>query len=395
MTIIIDLRIALTLLKRGEKMPAKIHTILFVLLIVIVLACGCQSEKTIEHSASDYNIETDDQPFWDGTKSAASTKYGYYFMINHSLYLYDHTSRELMPLCGRMDCAHKGDDCNACFDDFIESIGYYKEHLYMVGRGEGERKRELYLYQVTADGSQRKKLCKLGRLDDDCESYSFLVAVHRGYFYYSILPFQRLMVDRNVTACRISLTDGNYQKEEFYRKEGLGAAIYGFWAYGDKILFNSAYRTDTEESQEKVSCCYYDTEKEEVVEDVVTGDETTDAVYAAGDDIYFCKDGGFFSISTKDGSKKEYETEIFENERSIISYDFTDLYSLDNEAGILQVFDTKTFEKKKQIEWGKKWEMLFGDEKLLFAIDYEDSCLLVYDKSQDGSWERVDFGRWE
>ena len=133
-----------------------------------------------------------------------------------------------------------------------------------------------------------------------------------------------------------------------------------------------------------------------MVEDVVTGDDADmDAVYAAGDDIYFCKDGEFFSISTKDGSKKEYETEIFENERSIISYDFTDLYSLDNEAGILQVFDTNAFEKKKQIEWGKKWEMLFGDEKLLFAIDYEDSCLLVYDKSQNGSWERVDFGRWE
>lgn len=394
MTIITDLRIALTLLKRGEKMPAKIHTILFVLLIVIVLACGCQSEKTIEHSASDYNKETDDQPFWNGTKTAASTKYGYYFMINQRLYLYDHVSRELTPLCGRTDCTHKGDDCNACFENFIEYIGYYKEHLYMVGRG--EEKRELYLYQVTADGSQRKKLCKLGRLDDDCESYSFLVAVHRGYFYYSILPFQRLPVERSVTACRISLTDGNYEKEEFYRKEGLDAAICGFWAYDNKILFSSSHLTSAEESQEIGSCCYYDTEKEEVVEDVVTGDDADmDAVYAAGDDIYFCKDGEFFSISTKDGSKKEYETEIFENERSIISYDFTDLYSLDNEAGILQVFDTNAFEKKKEIEWGKKWWMLFGDEKLLFAIDYEDSSLLVYDKSQDGSWERVDFGRWE
>ena len=154
--------------------------------------------------------------------------------------------------------------------------------------------------------------------------------------------------------------------------------------------------TSAEESQEIGSCCFYDTEKEEVVEDVVTGDDADmDAVYAAGDDIYFCKDGEFFSISTKDGSKKEYETEIFENERSIISYDFTDLYSLDNEAGILQVFDTNAFEKKKDIEWEKKWRMLFGDEKLLFAIDYEDTSLLVYDKSQNGSWERVDFGRWE
>ncbi len=377
-------------------MRVKIHIILFVLLFVIILACGCQSEETIEHSMSGYNKETDDQPFWGGMKTAASTKYGYYFMINHRLYLYDHASRELTPLCGRTDCAHKGSDCNACFDYFIEYIGYYKEHLYMVGREEGEEERELYLYQVTADGSQRKKLCKLGILDDDSESFSFLVAVHRGYFYYSILPFQRLPVEQSVTACRISLTEGNYEKEEFYRKEGIGAAIYGFWAYDDKILFDTSNLTSAEESREIRSCCYYDTEKEEVVEDVVTGDAADmDALYAAGDDIYFCKNGEFFSISTKDGSKKEYETEIFENEESVISYDFTDLYSLENEAGILQVFDTKAFQKKKDIEWEKKWRMLFGDEKLLFAIDYEDTSLLVYDKSQNGSWERVDFGRWE
>lgn len=375
-------------------MPSKIYAKLFVMLFVIALSCGCQNEKMIEHSAPNYNKETDDQPFWGGgMKPAASTKYGYYFMINQHVYLYNHASRELIPLCGRTDCAHLESDCNACFEGFIDYIGYYKEYLYMVGSEEG--KQELNLYQVTVDGSQRKKMCKLGLLDDNSESFSFMAAVHRGYFYYCIVPFQTLPVERSVTACRISLTDGSYEKEEFYREEGLGATICGFWAYDNKILFSSSHLTSAEESQEIKSCCYYDTEKEEVVEDVVTGDETTDAVYAAGDDIYFCKNGEFFSISTKDGSKKEYETEIFDNEIPTISYDFTDLYCLENETDILQVFDTKAFEKKKQIEWGKKWEMLFGDEKLLFAIDYEDSSLLVYDKSQDGSWERVDFGRWE
>ncbi len=122
---------------------------------------------------------------------------------------------------------------NACFEDYIKYIGYYKEHLFMVGRGEGE----LYLYQVTADGSQRKKLCKFGLFDDDSESFSFLVAVHRGYFYYSILPFQRLPVVRSVTALRISLTDGNYEKEEVVEDVVTGdAAMDALYAVGDYIL---------------------------------------------------------------------------------------------------------------------------------------------------------------
>ena len=37
------------------------------------------------------------------------------------------------------------------------------------------------------------------------------------------------------------------------------------------------------------------------------------------------------------------------------------------------------------------WNMLFGDDNFLFAVDQEESRLMVYDKKHDSTWRGVDF----
>lgn len=376
--------------------------LLLVIFALFLTACGAEQEKQVPETLSSYNRETDDQPYWSGLKNAVATKYGYYFMISHKLYLYNDKAKKITPLCGRADCPHKGtEDCNAIFTDFIEYIGYYDGYLYMVGMDNDE----LYLYQVTVDGSKRTKLCKLGLLDDDTNGISFMAATHRGYFYYSITTFEPVPTNRTAAAYRIPLTGHSHEKEGIYHIAGLGASIFGFWAYDNTVLFSSATLEKSSTSQpgyefSEHEHCYYDTNQNKVITNVLKGsDEDTDTLYAADNTLYFCKGKKLYRMSLPDGTAEEINTDIFEGEPSVITYDFTDLYCLDYATGNIRVYDTKNFTKKQEIQSYKQtdthWEILFGDDKYLFAVKDNSSCLQVYDKKQNGTWQSIDFSMWD
>lgn len=370
---------------------------LIMIMIFLLSACGTQQEELSENNqVSGYNSETDDQPFWGGLKMAVATKYGYYFKIDDYVYLYDAERKKLAPLCGRVDCNHRGtNNCNAFFDGwFLDYIGYYKDNLYMVGREEGQQ--GLYLYQISVDGSKRTKLCELGLVDDEGGGLSFMAAVHRGYFYYSIVTSETSPTNRTAVAYRISLLDGKYKKEEIYHRTGLGAAIFGFWAYDKTVLFRSAVLDKSNHEYTNFECTYFNIMTDKVADKLVMkGDnENIDTLYVLQNNIYCCKEGKFFSKSMKDGSEKEIETSIFDGEFPVISYDFNCLYCLNYDTKTIKVYDTKAFSKKKEIEYGEEWYMLFGDENFLFAVDYNNMCIQVYDKKKNGPWESVSYEMW-
>ena len=83
------------------------------------------------------------------------TDTGVYFMCQDiqgkSFLLYgDHGSDTLVKLCGRPDCDHTGQDCNAYFSSTGTSVCYYNGYLYVTTSGGGAR-----LYRMNPDGSDR------------------------------------------------------------------------------------------------------------------------------------------------------------------------------------------------------------------------------------------------
>ena len=83
------------------------------------------------------------------------TDTGVYFMCQDiqgkSFLLYgDHGSDTLVKLCGRPDCDHRGQDCNAYFSSTGTSVCYYNGYLYVTTSGGGAR-----LYRMNPDGSDR------------------------------------------------------------------------------------------------------------------------------------------------------------------------------------------------------------------------------------------------
>ncbi len=364
--------------------------IYLVLAALALTACGGDEKQTVTgKSESGYNPGVDDQPFWSDTAGAVLTEYGYYFMIDEILYLYDPQSRQITPVCGRTDCAHgQTDECNASFSDFIDCLNYYNGYLYMIKQ---EMSGEVWLYRTAPDGSERKKLCRLGLLDDDEGGFSFMNAVHRGYFYYAIVDSQKVPVYRTMSAYRISLEDGKYEKEEIFQREGTDPFIIGFDAYNDTVLFGSSVAGgNSDETVTRYS--FYDTASGTVT-DIVEGQDTdTGILFARDDNIYYAKERDVFRYSIKDGSCEKIKEKFFGEELPFVSFDGENMYCTQMFSGEITVFDPMDFSEKKTIRVGEKWDLLFGDSRFLFAIDSENSLLQVYDKTKGDSWESVRYG---
>ena len=70
--------------------------------------------------------------------------------MQNSFLLYgDHGSDTLVKLCGRPDCDHTGQDCNAYFPQSGSSVCYYDGYLYVTTIGGGAK-----LYRMNPDGSR-------------------------------------------------------------------------------------------------------------------------------------------------------------------------------------------------------------------------------------------------
>ena len=87
------------------------------------------------------------------------TDTGVYFMCQDmkgdSFLLYgDHGSDTLVKLCGRPDCDHRGQDCNAYFSTGGSSVCYYDGYIYVTTASGGS----VELFRLNLDGSDRVKV---------------------------------------------------------------------------------------------------------------------------------------------------------------------------------------------------------------------------------------------
>ena len=133
--------------------------ILIIMAVVTMLgisACGDkqsnQSTVTDDYRYSSYTYD-DNAPQYYMAGSAAASETGYYYIdgapvINNSnmyIYYYDMIKDMTIPLCSKVDCDHRTDECEAYISQNIcvgSKIWYHNQRLYMIEKTDERDKKE-------------------------------------------------------------------------------------------------------------------------------------------------------------------------------------------------------------------------------------------------------------
>lgn len=77
---------------------------------------------------------------------------GYYLENEGLLYFLEPESGKMLPVCGKPNCSHKDNTCNAWINPRM--LTYYQDKIYFINEDSGES----YLYTMNPDGTERKKI---------------------------------------------------------------------------------------------------------------------------------------------------------------------------------------------------------------------------------------------
>ena len=153
------------------------------------------------------------------------TDTGVYFMCQDmkgdSFLLYgDHGSDTLVKLCGRPDCDHRGQDCNAYFSTGGSSVCYYDGYIYVTTASGGS----VELFRLNLDGSDRVKVMDSSGANPG-PGYSGTVdtMAWNGVFFFSLSKIDK---------------EGNEELKSYYylldgSMEELGERIPGIGGFSD------------------------------------------------------------------------------------------------------------------------------------------------------------------
>ena len=127
------------------------NKILIVCIVICISLTGC-GEKKQEDYGEEYNQMQDAQNF-SALQEAAATENGFYVIQDNCIYFIDSKSGKTVPLCGKPNCKHKDNSCNA-YLRVAHKIQVYDGNIYVVARGVEERTESLY--RMSLDGSKRE-----------------------------------------------------------------------------------------------------------------------------------------------------------------------------------------------------------------------------------------------
>ena len=113
--------------RREHFQMKKIIIAAYILLCVCLTGCGGTNQKDY---GENYNQEQDAQNF-SMIRNAAATENGFYVLQDQYVYFIDKKSKKAVPLCGKPNCKHKDNSCNAHFTH-PENIQVYAGNLYVV-----------------------------------------------------------------------------------------------------------------------------------------------------------------------------------------------------------------------------------------------------------------------
>ncbi len=284
--------------------------ILIIMAVVTMLgisACGDkqsnQSTVTDDYRYSSYTYD-DNAPQYYMAGSAAASETGYYYIdgapvINNSnmyIYYYDMIKDMTIPLCSKVDCDHRTDECEACISQNIcvgSKIWYHNQRLYMIEKT--EEKDILVSYDKTMRDKKEEKTLSINGLSVNKNSKN--ACITNGKLYYE------LSGDNSLFICAVSLNSDEqayvvkeYVSEyNYYERVSLYPIedkIYVNWLSGvsaDKSLY---YIEQIDISTDKVSrLCDMNEKYPEISSTIINWNSET----------YFDKDGNlYFTCVDKD-----------------------------------------------------------------------------------------------
>lgn len=137
----------------------KQSTFLMSVLILICICAGCKGTNDVQ-SDRIYS-----QCFSSFCRMGEHVVYAEQKRNGQYLYYYDAETAQALPLCGKPECTHDIADCGAFIDNVAVGLGSTEDAIYWIEPGDNL---EYYmLYRENPDGTKRKALRRLERINED------------------------------------------------------------------------------------------------------------------------------------------------------------------------------------------------------------------------------------
>lgn len=247
-------------------MKKTISTMLFIIILISLTACGSKTNKNFGNT---YIKETDYPNVYESKTNGtyiAESPTGYYYLDGHFIFYADKQTMTSTPLCNKPECKHLDETdgtkvyyCNAYLGEscILPYIQYYDDKIYTVeGFDNTEKVNCKNLIEISPDGSKRKRLTKL--ID------SSVYGIHRGYLYECVngikARVQRVPMD-NLRAEPEIIFNSKLDDSNFY-----------FTAKGKYIYWDNSGTLENEKAMYK-QVFYYDTEKKSCTQIIAKQDE--------------------------------------------------------------------------------------------------------------------------
>ncbi len=224
------------------------YIIIFCLFLMVQAGCsnqyaGDELKQSGEDTAifSEYEYDQERAQLLSRYSPIAISEKGYYYIVNSILCFYDINNDLSTALCSRVDCDHKGSDCDAyvystsptSFEDLScncldKMISYYNESLYMIERTTDN---EFYLCQYNSSFNDKEVLSTLASIKDDqtivINADTSIISNGYLYYYVAVNDSQYAQKDYMIT----------YQCRRVKLEKGADAEILGEFEFpGDYAL---------------------------------------------------------------------------------------------------------------------------------------------------------------
>lgn len=220
------------------KAKRKNHIRLILLLIAGISLVGCAGKKDGENAGTYWILNGDLHTYGEQ---------GVFYQESGYLHFMDAASGLDVTVCDKPECSHSRAECPAYFEGRVHGAFWERDKLYLLTDYGANRFGELYLYEASVDGEDRKRIAELGEAQ-----HVFHAVFTEQYIVFSYwnqydenmkeLPRDQIGVrlyDRKAGECR-----------DILNREGWNARAYQLDLVDDEIY---------------VSLFYYDLTVEEVL----------------------------------------------------------------------------------------------------------------------------------